>query len=141
MNPPYPELPSSACDTKPKEVLGINFCLYIHYQTPSSSHSLHTIASKIFLSFSLPLCLSAFVLCFATESFIFTGMSAASSTRPETRVPPRRGQVKSRIFETLKKTVVSAVADLARSRGDGANTAAGTPPASAYNSDANSEIP
>lgn len=82
-------------------------------------------------------------LLFFRRSFLATAMSAATTSTPQNqknngniRIPPPRGQVKARIFESLKKAVVSA---LTGNKGKDAGSAAGTPPASAYSSDANSE--
>ncbi|KAJ0021068.1 hypothetical protein Pint_32258 [Pistacia integerrima] len=63
-------------------------------------------------------------------------------TKREKSFPPKRGKIKAKIFASLYKTVVSAASRaFAGNRGDGTDSA--TPPlsSSAYNSDANSELP
>lgn len=87
---------------------------------------------------------------------------ASASTNPEKKrnasLPPKRGQIKAQIFESLVETVVSAVSRvgeaLGRIRGEGSSssggssvtltppesTASSTPHPSAYNSDGTADV-
>ncbi|KAK9280709.1 hypothetical protein L1049_014407 [Liquidambar formosana] len=76
-------------------------------------------------------------------------MASASSTPPKenARFPPKRGQIKVRIFEDLVKKVVSVASKageaLGRIGGDGSSgesSASVTSPPSSYNSDGNPDI-
>ena len=62
--------------------------------------------------------------------------------------PPKRGQIKAQIFESLTKTVVSRASKLGKAVGriigeggsGSGGSASSTPPPSAYNSDGNSDV-
>ncbi|KAK3206115.1 hypothetical protein Dsin_020161 [Dipteronia sinensis] len=76
-------------------------------------------------------------------------MATVSSTpqkKNERTLPPRRGKIKEKILKILVKKVVSVASKVGgggaaeKNRGEGSDSATATPPPSAYNSDANSEI-
>lgn len=78
-------------------------------------------------------------------------VSAPSATsqndRNRTTLPPRRGQIKAQIFESMVKAAKAAAAAAAaaflgirNSRGDSSNSD-DTPPPSTYNSDGNANLP
>ncbi|OMO91437.1 hypothetical protein COLO4_18387 [Corchorus olitorius] len=63
----------------------------------------------------------------------------------ETSLPPKRGQVKAQIFESMAKTVVSAFKAFVGNKGEGSDgksssSATTTPPESGYNSAGNGDI-
>ncbi|KAK2643249.1 hypothetical protein Ddye_025012 [Dipteronia dyeriana] len=64
----------------------------------------------------------------------------------ERTLPPKRGKIKAKIFETLVNKVVGTTSKAdgrgaaEKNGGEGSDSATTTPPPSAYNSDANSEI-
>ncbi|KAI8573775.1 hypothetical protein RHMOL_Rhmol01G0302200 [Rhododendron molle] len=67
------------------------------------------------------------------------------SNKPTTSLPPKRGQIKARIFESLVKTISSVASKtgeaLGRIRKEGGGSGSGSnsdsPPPSTYNSDMN----
>ncbi|XP_021278895.1 uncharacterized protein LOC110412628 [Herrania umbratica] len=78
---------------------------------------------------------------------------ATASTTPQRKkdrnLPPRRGQVKAQIFESVAKTVVSAASKakqaLGKNKGEGSDgkstsSTTTTPPQSGYNSEGNGDI-
>ncbi|XWS53226.1 hypothetical protein CRYUN_Cryun11dG0139700 [Craigia yunnanensis] len=79
-------------------------------------------------------------------------MATASTTpqrkKKETQFPPRRGQIKAHIFESLVKTVVSAASKAKEalgknkegSDGKSSSSTTTTPPQSGYNSEGNGDI-
>lgn len=75
-------------------------------------------------------------------------VSAPSATsqndRNRTTLPPRRGQIKAQIFESMVKAAKAAAAaaflGIRNSRGDSSNSD-DTPPPSTYNSDGNANLP
>lgn len=60
----------------------------------------------------------------------------------KSRIPPRRGQIKEKIFADLLKQLKIAAAGLGRKRENGNKSSASTttPDQSSYTSDANSDI-
>ncbi|KAG2673667.1 hypothetical protein I3843_13G090100 [Carya illinoinensis] len=74
-------------------------------------------------------------------------VTSNTEQKKSTSFPPRRGQVKAQIFESLAKKVVSAVSKVGEALGmnrgndgNGGASASSTPPPSSYNSDVNSDI-
>ena len=57
-------------------------------------------------------------------------------------VPPRRGQIKGKMFSVLVEKVMIAASfvGLGRERGGGSGSALPTPPSSSYNSDGHSDF-
>ncbi|KAK7854456.1 hypothetical protein CFP56_032252 [Quercus suber] len=73
--------------------------------------------------------------------------SSNTQKKKTTSLPPRRGQVKAHIFESLANTFASVVSKVgevvAKIKGEGGsegNSSSSTPPRSSYNSDGNSDI-
>ncbi|KAK1586786.1 hypothetical protein Q3G72_006133 [Acer saccharum] len=74
-----------------------------------------------------------------------TVYSTPQKRKSERNFPPKRGKIKAKIFETLMKKVVSVASKASgraaeKNRGEGSDSATATPPPSAYNSEANSDI-
>ncbi|XVF05625.1 hypothetical protein REPUB_Repub05bG0188900 [Reevesia pubescens] len=76
-------------------------------------------------------------------------MATDSTKKKETQFPPRRGQIKAQIFESMVKTVVSVASKakealgknkVERSDGKSSSSTTTTPPQSAYNSEGNGDI-
>ncbi|XVF23701.1 hypothetical protein REPUB_Repub13aG0062400 [Reevesia pubescens] len=61
-----------------------------------------------------------------------------SERKPEVRVPPKRGQVKVKIFKKLKNIVMSVVTPEKQGGGNG-SSASTTPPPSSYPSEGHSD--
>ncbi|XVE59146.1 hypothetical protein DITRI_Ditri05aG0022200 [Diplodiscus trichospermus] len=86
------------------------------------------------------------------SSALLSMATASTNTqrkKKETQVPPRRGQIKAQIFESMVKTVVSAASKakeaLGKNKGDGSDgrcssSTTTTPPQSGYNSEGNGDI-
>jgi hypothetical protein len=80
--------------------------------------------------------------------YFYTYMAFAYSN--SSSFPPKRGQIKAQIFESLAKTVVSRASKLGKAVGriigeggsgsGSGGSASSTPPLSAYNSDGNSDV-
>ncbi|KAK4606268.1 hypothetical protein RGQ29_000501 [Quercus rubra] len=74
-------------------------------------------------------------------------METTSSSTPQkenSKLPPKRGQIKARIFESFVKKVVSTASKLVKIGGKGgcsesSASSKSTPPSSAYNSEANNK--
>ncbi|EXC33215.1 hypothetical protein L484_011192 [Morus notabilis] len=54
--------------------------------------------------------------------------------KKETSIPPKRGQIKAQIFESLVKTVVSMASGAGAHSATGETSASTAPPPSSYNS-------
>ncbi|RDX96567.1 hypothetical protein CR513_20760, partial [Mucuna pruriens] len=67
-----------------------------------------------------------------------------TSERKKASLPPKRGQIKAQVFNSLVNSVASAISKTRESlrnviaNGGGSGSASSTPPPSGYNSEANS---
>ncbi|XVE99401.1 hypothetical protein REPUB_Repub03eG0195000 [Reevesia pubescens] len=63
-----------------------------------------------------------------------------SKRKPEARIPPKRGQVKVKMFKQLKKMVMSVVSCYTRkTSGSNGRSTSTTPPPSSYPSEGHSD--
>ncbi|KAF3973211.1 hypothetical protein CMV_003358 [Castanea mollissima] len=112
---------------------------YIHLRAPKPWAITTTTSIAISSQAPLNLCI------FAGSSSTFTPM--ASNSSKNTNFPPKRGQIKARIFGSLANSVVSAASKVGEAvgrmvgeGGSGRNSASSTPPPTAYNSDGSSDL-